>query len=90
MGRCRGRGRLLYLWPLMPVDAKAYLAAGQDLPLPSLLMVSGEHDLDYVTAFVPEIERTSARKLSTAPGVTCAPAGAAKSSTPRRSRWSRK
>jgi dienelactone hydrolase len=43
--------------PLMPVDAEAYLAARQDLPLPPLLMFSGEHDLDYVAAFVPEVER---------------------------------
>ncbi|HEX2137397.1 MAG TPA: alpha/beta hydrolase [Microvirga sp.] len=51
---------------LMPVDAKAYLAARQDLPLPPLLMISGEHDLDYVAAFVPEIERqfrTAARPV---------------------------
>ncbi|QRM36122.1 alpha/beta hydrolase [Microvirga sp. VF16] len=43
--------------PLMPVDVKAYLAARQDLPLPPLLMISAEHDLDYVTAFVPEVEQ---------------------------------
>jgi acetyl esterase/lipase len=43
--------------PLMPADATAYLARGRDLPLPPLLMISGERDLDYVCAFVPEIER---------------------------------
>jgi dienelactone hydrolase len=43
--------------PLMPVDAKAYLAERQDQCLPPLLMISSEHDLDYVTTFVPEIER---------------------------------
>ena len=43
--------------PMIPVDAKAYLAARQNLPLPPLLMISGEHDLDYVSAFVPEVER---------------------------------
>jgi len=43
--------------PLMPVDAAAYLARGNDLPLPPLLMISGERDLDYVCTFVPEVER---------------------------------
>lgn len=43
--------------PLMPVDAKAYLAARKDLPLPPLLMISGEHDLDHITAFTPQVER---------------------------------
>jgi acetyl esterase/lipase len=43
--------------PLMPADAVAYLARGRDLPLPPLLMISGERDLDYVCAFVPEVER---------------------------------
>jgi acetyl esterase/lipase len=43
--------------PLMPVDAAAYLACGHDLPLPALLMISGERDLDYVCTFVPEVER---------------------------------
>jgi acetyl esterase/lipase len=43
--------------PLMPVDAEAYLARGNDLPLPPLLMISGERDLDYVRTFVPEVER---------------------------------
>jgi hypothetical protein len=41
----------------MPVDAAAYLACGHDLPLPALLMTSGERDLDYVCTFVPEVER---------------------------------
>jgi hypothetical protein len=41
----------------MPVDAAAYLARGNDLPLPPLLMISGERDLDYVCTFVPEVER---------------------------------
>src|SRR5207245_6079471 len=43
--------------PLMPADATAYLARGHDLPLPPLLMLSGERDLDYVCTFVPEVER---------------------------------
>jgi acetyl esterase/lipase len=43
--------------PLMPADATAYLARGHDLPLPPLLMISGERDLDYVCTFVPEVER---------------------------------
>ena len=43
--------------PLMPADATAYLARGRDLQLPPLLMISGERDLDYVCAFVPEVER---------------------------------
>jgi len=43
--------------PLMPADAAAYLAGGQEGPLPPLLMISGERDLDYVCAFVPEVER---------------------------------
>jgi predicted esterase len=38
--------------PLMPVDAAASLARGNDLPLPPLLMISGERDLDYVCTFV--------------------------------------
>jgi acetyl esterase/lipase len=42
--------------PLMPADAAAYLACGHER-LPPLLMISGEHDLDYVCAFVPEVER---------------------------------
>lgn len=42
--------------PLMPADAAAYLASG-DERLPPLLMISGERDLDYVCAFVPEVER---------------------------------
>jgi acetyl esterase/lipase len=41
--------------PLIPADAAAYLARGDDLP--PLLMISGERDLDYVCAFVPEVER---------------------------------
>ncbi len=43
--------------PLMPADATAYLARSHGLPLPPLLMISGERDLDYVCAFVPEVER---------------------------------
>jgi acetyl esterase/lipase len=43
--------------PLMPTDATAYLARARDLPLPPLLMISGERDLDYVCTFVPEVER---------------------------------
>jgi dienelactone hydrolase len=43
--------------PLMPADATAYLARWHDLPLPPLLMISGERDLDYVCTFVPEVER---------------------------------
>jgi acetyl esterase/lipase len=43
--------------PLMPADAMAYLARGHDLPLPPLLMISGERDLDYVCTFAPEVER---------------------------------
>jgi acetyl esterase/lipase len=43
--------------PLMPIDATAYLARARDLPLPPLLMISGERDLDYVCTFVPEVER---------------------------------
>ena len=43
--------------PLVPADAAAYLARGHELPFPPLLMISGEHDLDYVCAFVPEVER---------------------------------
>lgn len=42
--------------PLMPADAAAYLAGGHER-LPPLLMISGERDLDYVCAFVPEVER---------------------------------
>lgn len=42
--------------PLMPADAAAYLAGGQE-GLPPLLMISGERDLDYVCAFVPEVEK---------------------------------
>jgi acetyl esterase/lipase len=42
--------------PLVPVDAAAYLARGHER-LPPLLMISGERDLDYVCAFVPEVER---------------------------------
>jgi len=41
--------------PLVPLDAAAYLARGHELP--PLLMISGESDLDYVCAFVPEVER---------------------------------
>ncbi|SEP06946.1 Alpha/beta hydrolase family protein [Rhodospirillales bacterium URHD0017] len=43
--------------PLVPVDAAAYLASAGARPLPPLLMISGECDLDYVCAFVPEVER---------------------------------
>ena len=43
--------------PLMPADAAAYLAGEPERPLPPLLMISGERDLDYVCAFVPEVER---------------------------------
>ena len=43
--------------PLMPADATAYLTRARDLPLPPLLMISGERDLDYVCTFVPEVER---------------------------------
>jgi acetyl esterase/lipase len=43
--------------PMIPVDATAYLVGEQDLPLPPLLMISGERDLDYVCTFVPEVER---------------------------------
>lgn len=43
--------------PLMPADAEAYLACGHERPLPPLLIISGERDLDYVCAFIPEIER---------------------------------
>jgi acetyl esterase/lipase len=43
--------------PLMPADAIAYLARYHDLPVPPLLMISGECDLDYVCAYVPEVER---------------------------------
>lgn len=43
--------------PLIPADATAYLARRRDVPLPPLLMISGERDLDYVCAFVPEVER---------------------------------
>jgi predicted esterase len=42
---------------LMPSDATAYLARAHDLPLPPLLMISGERDLDYVCAFAPDVER---------------------------------
>ena len=42
--------------PLLPADAAAYLAGGHER-LPPLLMISGERDLDYVCAFVPEVER---------------------------------
>jgi acetyl esterase/lipase len=42
---------------LMPADATAYLARAHDLPLPPLLMISGERDLDYVCAFAPDVER---------------------------------
>lgn len=48
--------------PLLPADAAAYLARGHELPLPPLLMISGDHDLDYVCAFVPAV----ARQFSTA------------------------
>jgi len=41
--------------PLVPVDAAAYLTRGHELP--PLLMISGERDLDYVCAFVPDVER---------------------------------
>lgn len=41
--------------PLVPADARAFLGRGG--PLPPLLMVSGERDLDYVSAYVPELER---------------------------------
>ena len=53
--------------PLMPTDATAYLARARDLPLPPLLMISGERDLDYVCTFVPEVERqfrTAGRQVS--------------------------
>jgi acetyl esterase/lipase len=43
--------------PLVPIDAAAYLTRGHERPLPPLLMISGERDLDYVCAFVPEVER---------------------------------
>lgn len=43
--------------PLVPADAAAYLASAGERPLPPLLMISGERDLDYVCAFVPEVER---------------------------------
>ena len=43
--------------PLIPADAAAYLARGHESPAPPLLMISGERDLDYVCAFVPEVER---------------------------------
>lgn len=41
--------------PLVPADAKAFLAAGGQTP--PLLAISGERDLDYVCAFVPELEQ---------------------------------
>ena len=43
--------------PLIPANATSYLARGRDAQLPPLLMISGERDLDYVCAFVPEVER---------------------------------
>jgi acetyl esterase/lipase len=43
--------------PLLPADAAAYLECGPERPPPPLLMISGERDLDYVCAFVPELEQ---------------------------------
>jgi acetyl esterase/lipase len=41
----------------VPIDAETYLQKRRNLPLPPLLMISAEHDLDYVVAFSPEVER---------------------------------
>ncbi len=41
--------------PLVPADAKAYLARGGDLP--PLLMISGKNDLDYVCKFSADLDR---------------------------------
>lgn len=41
--------------PLVPVDARAFLARGGALP--PLLMISGERDLDYVVRFMPKLDR---------------------------------
>lgn len=42
--------------PMLPADAETYLTtADRSFTQPPLLMISGEHDLDYVRIFTPEL-----------------------------------
>lgn len=49
------RGVISLSGPLVPIDGTAFLSHPGDLP--PLLMISGEHDLDYVCSFMPNLDR---------------------------------